>query len=151
MHVPALLAAAVALLAGASAAWGEEPGAKPVPALLVGHLRVADQACLEAIGRLPGVTPDQSPRWAGGELHKVTVNLIQARETTVDPGEQERLERLAGDAHAIRRDLRGRSGDAALRLARLRNEIRRFADEVQRRIELARTEPVPVTRPPLAP
>lgn len=143
--------AALGLALGSMAAWGSEPDARPVPALLVSHLRVADQACLEAAARLPGVTPDGSPRWAAAELEKVKTHLLEARESTVDPKEQRRLEALAGEAAALRRNLRVRSDDAPLRLSRLRNEIRRFADEIQRRIELARPEPVPVTRPPLAP
>ncbi len=139
------------LVFGGAPAWAAEPESRPVPTLLVGHLRVADQACLEAVARLPGITPDGSTRWAASELATIKDNLLVARKSTVDPKEQLLLEQLAAEAEAIRKDLRGRPGAAAVKLGRLRNAIRRFADEVQRRIELARREPVPVTRPALEP
>lgn len=125
-------------------------GARPVPELLVGHLRIADIACLEATARLPalgGSTPDGSPRWAASQLDRAAASLSQATLTTVDPAEQQRLAGLAAEASTLGRSLGIRSDGAALRVARLRFEIRRFAGEVQRRIDLRQPDPVPLVRP----
>ncbi len=129
--------------------------AVPAPALLVGHLRVADIACLEAASRLPSdggyPTPDGSPRWAGDLLDRAASNLSGAKLTTVDPMEQVRLDALASEALSVKRSLKTRAEGASLRVTRLRSEIRRFANEVQRRIDLRQADPVPLTRPRLEP
>ncbi|MBM3269365.1 MAG: hypothetical protein FJZ01_17115 [Candidatus Sericytochromatia bacterium] len=130
------------------------PKLVPAPALLVGHLRVADLYCLDAVSHLPpdgSATPDGSPRWAADLLVRAASNLSEAKRTTRDPAEQERLEGLASEALAVRLELRTRSQGAALRVTRLRGEIRRFAAEVQRRIDLRHADPVPLSRPPLKP
>lgn len=156
MRLASVLSAACAAfflaIVGSEATGAASPGGsgpRPVPALLASRLRVADQACLDALARLPGVTPDLSSRWARAELDRVKANLLLARDSTVDPAERLRLERLAADAQDIGSNLRVRPADSPLRLIRLRSEIRLFSAEVQRRIELARREPVQPTRPPL--
>jgi len=127
--------------------------ARAMPALLVARLRVADLACLEAGTRLPSEdpTPDGSTRWAGESLERAARNLLEARDATVDPAEVERLEKLATKLRHLSGELPKRSSGAALALTRLRFEIRAFCDEVQRRIDRAKLDPIPLTRPSLGP
>jgi hypothetical protein len=127
--------------------------ARAMPALLVARLRVADIACQEAATLLPSEdpTPDGSARWAGQSLEKAATNLLEARDATVDPAETERLERLAFKLRVLSRELPKHAAGAPLALTRLRFEIRAFSDEVQRRIDRAKPDPIPLTRPSLSP